>query len=79
VIVVHENRGLNAHIKDVARRIALEGFVALAPDYLSDVGGTPASEDDARGLFNQITPEDVTANGVATKFPFLPTPLAGRR
>jgi carboxymethylenebutenolidase len=66
VIVVHENRGLNAHIKDVARRMALEGFVALAPDYLSDLGGTPANEDDARGLFQQLTPEDVAANGVAT-------------
>ena len=41
VIVIHENRGLNAHIKDVARRVALEGFVALAPDYLSPLGGTP--------------------------------------
>ena len=66
VIVVHENRGLNAHIKDVARRMALEGFVALAPDYLSDLGGTPANEDDARGMFQQITPADVAANGVAT-------------
>jgi carboxymethylenebutenolidase len=66
VIVVHENRGLNAHIKDVTRRMALEGFVALAPDYLSDLGGTPANEDDARGMFQQLTPEDVAANGVAT-------------
>jgi carboxymethylenebutenolidase len=66
VIVVHENRGLNSHIKDVTRRMALEGFVALAPDYLSDLGGTPANEDDARGLFQQITPGDVAANGVAT-------------
>jgi carboxymethylenebutenolidase len=66
VIVVHENRGLNAHIKDVARRMALEGFVALAPDYLSDLGGTPANEDDARNLFQQLTPADVAANGVAT-------------
>ena len=66
VIVIHENRGLNAHIKDVARRVALEGFVALAPDYLSDLGGTPANEDDARGLFQQLNAGDVTANGVAT-------------
>ena len=42
IIVIHENRGLNAHIKDVARRLALEGFVVLAPDYLSPRGGTPA-------------------------------------
>lgn len=66
VIVVHENRGLNAHIKDVTRRMALEGFVALAPDYLSDLGGTPADEEAARGMFQQLTPEDVTANGLAT-------------
>jgi carboxymethylenebutenolidase len=66
VIVVHENRGLNEHTKDVARRVALEGFIALAPDYLSDVGGTPADEDAARPLFQQITPADVTSNGIAT-------------
>lgn len=66
VIVVHENRGLNAHIKDVTRRMALEGFLALAPDYLSDLGGTPADEEAARPMFQQLTPEDVTANGVAT-------------
>lgn len=66
VIVVHENRGLNAHIKDVARRMALEGFVALAPDYLSDLGGTPADEDAAREMFGQLQQPDVTANGVAT-------------
>lgn len=66
VIVVHENRGLNAHTRDVARRMALEGFIALAPDYLSDLGGTPANEDDARGLFGQLERTDVTANGIAT-------------
>jgi carboxymethylenebutenolidase len=66
VIVVHENRGLNAHIKDVTRRLALEGFLALAPDYLSDFGGTPEDEDEARAAFQQLTAPDVTANGVAT-------------
>lgn len=66
VIVVHENRGLNAHIKDVTRRVALEGFVALAPDYLSNQGGTPADEDAARSMFQRLTPEDVTADDVAT-------------
>jgi carboxymethylenebutenolidase len=66
VIVVHENRGLNAHIKDVTRRMALEGFVALAPDFLSDVGGTPADEEAARPMFQQITPQEVSANGMAT-------------
>ena len=66
VIVVHENRGLNPRIKDVARRVALEGFVALAPDFLSDLGGTPADEDQARNLFSNLDRGDVTANGVAT-------------
>jgi carboxymethylenebutenolidase len=66
VIVVHENRGLNAHIKDIARRVALEGFVALAPDYLSAQGGTPANEDDARALFGNLQPAGVTADGVAS-------------
>jgi carboxymethylenebutenolidase len=50
VIVIHENRGRNPHIEDVARRIALEGFLALAPDLLSVAGGTPADEDEARDL-----------------------------
>jgi len=66
VIVVHENRGLNAHTKDVARRVALEGFVALAPDFLSVLGGTPADEEAARPMFQQLPATDVAANGVAT-------------
>ncbi len=66
VIVIHENRGLNAHIKDVARRIALEGFVVLAPDYLSPLGGTPEDEDKAREMFGQLDPAQTVANGVAT-------------
>ena len=66
VIVVHENRGLNAHIKDVARRTALEGFIALAPDFLSDLGGTPSDEEAARGMFSNLSASDVAANGVAT-------------
>jgi len=66
VIVVHENRGLNAHIKDIARRVALEGFVALAPDFLSDQGGTPADEDAARNMFTGLSAADLTANGVAS-------------
>lgn len=54
VIVIHENRGLNPHIKDVARRMALEGFVALAPDVLSPEGGTPENEDAAREKFGTL-------------------------
>ena len=66
MIVIHENRGLNAHTKDVARRIALEGFVALAPDFLSPLGGTPADEEKAREMFSQLDPAKTAANGVAT-------------
>ena len=66
VIVIHENRGLNAHIKDVARRMALEGFVALAPDYLSPLGGTPTDEEKARAMFSDLDPAKTIANGVAT-------------
>jgi carboxymethylenebutenolidase len=66
VIVIHENRGLNAHIKDVARRVALEGFVALAPDYLSPLGGTPTDEEKAREMIGQLDPAKTVANGVAT-------------
>jgi len=66
VIVIHENRGLNPHIRDVARRVALEGFVALAPDYLSPLGGTPADEEKAREMFGQLDAGQTVANGVAT-------------
>ncbi|MGE0280033.1 MAG: dienelactone hydrolase family protein [Rhizobiaceae bacterium] len=66
VIVVHENRGLNAHIKDVARRMATEGFVALAVDYLSPLGGTPADEEKARAMFQELDAAKTAANGVAT-------------
>jgi carboxymethylenebutenolidase len=66
VIVIHENRGLNPHIRDVARRVALEGFVALAPDYLSPLGGTPADEEKAREMFAQLDAAQTVANGVAT-------------
>lgn len=54
VLVVHENRGLNPHIEDVARRLALEGFVAMAPDALTPLGGYPGDEDRARSLFAQL-------------------------
>ncbi|RWK98112.1 MAG: dienelactone hydrolase family protein [Mesorhizobium sp.] len=66
VIVVHENRGLNPHIRDVTRRVALEGFVALAPDFLSPLGGTPADEDKAREQISKLDPAQTTANAVAT-------------
>ncbi|RWF28582.1 MAG: dienelactone hydrolase family protein [Mesorhizobium sp.] len=66
VIVIHENRGLNPHIRDVARRVALEGFVALAPDFMSPLGGTPENEDKVRELFATLDPAQVAANAVAT-------------
>lgn len=67
VIVIHENRGLNPHIRDVARRMALEGFVALAPDFLSPAGGTPDNEDKAREMFSGLDMGATVANGEATR------------
>ncbi len=61
LIVIHENRGLNPHIKDVARRMALEGFLAIAPDALGPDGGTPANEDAARDMFGKLEPAKATA------------------
>jgi carboxymethylenebutenolidase len=61
VIVISENRGLNPHIKDVARRVATEGFLALAPDYLSIRGGTPEDADKARELIATLKPEETVA------------------
>jgi carboxymethylenebutenolidase len=54
VLVIHENRGLNPHIEDVTRRLALEGFIAFGPDALFPLGGYPGDEDKARGLFQQL-------------------------
>jgi carboxymethylenebutenolidase len=65
VLVVHENRGLNPHIEDVARRVALDNFVAFAPDALTPLGGYPGDEDKARELFPKLdqakTAEDFIA------------------
>ncbi|MCT7663154.1 dienelactone hydrolase family protein [Shinella kummerowiae] len=66
VIVIHENRGLNPHIRDVARRMALEGFVALAPDFLSASGGTPDNEDQAREMIGKLDPAVTVANAEAS-------------
>jgi carboxymethylenebutenolidase len=54
VLVVHENRGLNPHIEDIARRVALDSFMAFAPDALAPLGGYPGDEDKARQLFMQL-------------------------
>jgi carboxymethylenebutenolidase len=70
VIVIHENRGLNPHIKDVARRLALEGFLALAVDMLSPLGGTPGDEDKGREMISTLKPDE-TAQRIAAAVPFL--------
>jgi carboxymethylenebutenolidase len=54
ILVVHENRGLNPHIEDIARRLALDGFMAFAPDALTPLGGYPGDEDKARQLFAKL-------------------------
>jgi len=70
VIVIHENRGLNPHIQDIARRIALEGFLTLAVDMLFPLGGTPADEDKARDMIGTLNAGD-TARRIAAAVPFL--------
>lgn len=65
VVVIHENRGLNPHIQDVARRMALDGFMALAVDFLSPMGGTPEDEDKAREMIGQLDGAQTVANAVA--------------
>ena len=65
VLVIHENRGLNPHIKDVTRRMAAEGFVALGLDYLAPMGGTPADEDKGRDMIGQLKQPAVVAYGKA--------------
>ncbi|MCB4358849.1 dienelactone hydrolase family protein [Quatrionicoccus australiensis] len=74
VLVIHENRGLNPHIEDIARRLALDGFIAFAPDALFPLGGYPGDEDKARELFPKLdqskTREDfVAAAGLLKQLP----------
>lgn len=66
VLVVHENRGLNPHIEDVTRRVALEGYVAFAPDALAPLGGYPGDEDSARELFQKLDGDKRTEDFVAS-------------
>jgi carboxymethylenebutenolidase len=65
VVVIHENRGINAHIEDVTRRFALEGFLAMAPDALSPLGGTPDDPEKVPALLGQLDKEKNTKNFVA--------------
>jgi carboxymethylenebutenolidase len=64
VMIVHENRGLVPHIKDVVRRMALEGFLALGPDFLTPLGGTPEDEDQGREMIGKLEAPKVTAQAV---------------
>jgi len=64
VVVIHENRGLNPHIEDVTRRLALAGYVALAPDALSPFGGTPSGDTDVREQFSKLDPAKNRGNFV---------------
>jgi carboxymethylenebutenolidase len=64
VLVVHENRGLNPHIEDIARRIALEQFLVFAPDALTSEGGYPGDEDKARALFAKLDQAKITEDFV---------------
>ena len=72
VVVIHENRGLNAHIEDVTRRAAKAGFLAIAPNALSPLGGTPAVEDEARTLFTKLNPDETKQNFIKV-FDYLKT------
>jgi len=79
VVVIHENRGLNPHIEDVARRLAVEGFLALAVDLLSAEGGTPADEDRARAMIARLDAGRTVAR-LAAAVPFLAShPLSNGR
>jgi carboxymethylenebutenolidase len=65
VLVIHENRGLNPYIEDVARRLAVDGFLALAPDALTPLGGYPGNDDDGRALQAKRDPEEMTEDFIA--------------
>jgi carboxymethylenebutenolidase len=78
VMVIHENRGLNEHTRDVARRVALAGFSAVAPDFLSPVGGTPADENLAREMIGKLDLAATVADGRAF-IDWLSSPAAGSR
>lgn len=65
VIVIHENRGLVPHIKDVVRRVALEGFLAIGPDALSPLGGTPEDQDKGRSMMRELDRRETVKNFTA--------------
>ncbi len=65
VLVIHENRGLNPYIEDVARRLAVAGFIAFAPDALTPLGGYPGNDDDGRAMQRQRDPDEMAEDFVA--------------
>jgi carboxymethylenebutenolidase len=65
ILVIHENRGLNPHIEDIARRLALDGYMAFAPDALTHLGGYPGDEDKARELFAKLDQKKIIEDFVA--------------
>ena len=65
VLVIHENRGLNPHIEDIARRLAVDGFLAIAPDALTRLGGYPGDEDRARALFRDLDQDKIRQDFIA--------------
>ena len=68
VLVIHENRGLNPHIEDITRRLAVDNFVAFAPDALTPLGGYPGDEDKARELFAKLDQKKATEDFVAAAY-----------
>lgn len=72
VVVIHENRGLNAHIEDVTRRAAKAGFLALAPNALAPLGGTPTNDDEARSKFQELKADQSLQNFIRA-FDYLAT------
>jgi carboxymethylenebutenolidase len=76
VVVIHENRGLSPYIKDVARRLAIAGYVALAPDLLSSVGGTPEDEDEAMARFAKLNRDTAAADAAKAEDYLLSRPDA---
>jgi carboxymethylenebutenolidase len=74
ILVVHENRGLNPHIEDIARRLALEGYLVFAPDALSTLGGYPGDEDKARELFAKLDSVKSANDFVAATHALLASP-----
>ncbi len=78
VLVIHENRGLNAHTKDVARRLAVANFRAAAVDFLTPTGGTPANEDQARDMIGKLDLAKAAAGGVAVLVALAQSSLGGK-